>query len=173
MSSSNCEMIVFPIKFEEYCNFYGIRHYGDKKTYYDINLLWMLVHDKMNAKQLQFSNYELLINYLQTEFENAQTEYKFIYWYVINQFNKYQSNADIYFQNFKEYNKRIIGYSKSRNCNNMKQLKQILESNIKRLKTNVNNDDEENKRQFIIMARYICDYLEESPDDVPLELFNA
>ena len=165
-------MINFPIKFEDFCNFYGVRHYGDKKTYSNINSIWKLIHKTMKTKQLLFPNIEQLINYLNTEHDVAPPKFKFIHWYIINEFNKYQTNINLYFQNFKNYNKRLIGYSKSRKCNNMQALKMNLNGSIKRIKTDGTDDNMENKREFLIMARYICDYLEDFPEDVPTGLFN-
>jgi hypothetical protein len=160
-----------PIKFEEYCNFYGVCHYGDKKTYNSINSIWKLIHKNMQ-QQLIFPNFELFINYLQTEHDNALPNFKFIHSYVINQFNKYQSNAIIYYSNFKEYNKRLIGYSSVRKCQNMNELKKHIDSNIKRLKPDSYDKTNEEKREFLIIARYICDYLEEYPENMPTELFS-
>jgi len=173
MTSVN-NMTNLPIKFEEFCNFYGVRHYGDKKTYSNINFIWKLIHKKIQKKQIFFPNFELLINYLNTEHDAAKPKFKFIHWYIINEFHKYQTNINIYFENFKDYNKRLIGYSKSRNCHNMQELKMSLYGSIKRLKTDGTDgtDDKlENKREFLIMARYICDYYDDFPEDIPKELF--
>lgn len=170
MASHN-NLIKLPITFEDFCNFYGVRHYGDTKTYNNINSMWKLIHKKMRHQQLLFHNFELFINYLNVEHDTAEPKFKFIHWYIINEFNKYQTNVNIYFQNLKDYNKRLIGYSKIRNCHNMQELKQVLNGNIKRIKADTNDDDMDRKRKFLIMARYICDYLEDFPEDIPKELF--
>jgi len=169
-------MIKVPIKFEDFCNFYGIRHYGDKKTYTNINSIWKLIYKTMQNKQLLFPNFELLINYLNAEHDAAEPKFKFIHWYIINEFHKYQTNINLYFENFKDYNKRLIGYSKSRKCHNMHILKISLNGSIKRIKTDGTDgadDNMESKREFLIMARYICDYLEDFPEEIPTELFNS
>ena len=111
------------------------------------------------------------MNYLNEEHDTAQPEFKFIHCYIINEFYNYQTNMNLYFQNFKDYNKRLIGYSKNNNCYNMQTLKQSLNGRIKRIKADKNNDDMENTRKFLIMARYVCDYLEDFPEDIPTELF--
>ena len=80
---------------------------------------------------------------------------------------------NIYFQNCKDYNKRLIGYSRNNNCPNMQELKKSLNGRIKRIKADINDETMESKRAFLIMARYICDYLEDFPKDTPKELFNS
>lgn len=163
-----------PIKFEEFCNFYGVYHYGAKHTYNNINTIWKMINKKMQKHQLLFPNFELFINYLKEEYETVQAEYKFIHLYIINEFNKYQINAEKYFQNFNNYNKRLIGYSKKNNCRNMNDLKQSLNGRIKRIKYDSNDDDDkESKNEFLVIARYICDYIEEFPEEeIQKELFN-
>ena len=113
------------------------------------------------------------MNYLNEEHDTAQPEFKFIHCYIINEFYNYQTNMNLYFQNFKDYNKRLIGYSKNNNCYNMQELKKSLNGRIKRIKADKNNDDMENTRKFLIMARYVCDYLADFPEDIPTELFNS
>ena len=55
----------------------------------------------------------------------------------------------------------------------MKELKLSLTEKIKRIKTDGTDNNLENKREFLIMARYICDYLEDFPEDMPIKLFNS
>jgi hypothetical protein len=160
-----------PITFEEFSNFYGVRHYGDKKTYSNINSFWKLIYKKMQQKQLLFPNFELFMNYLNSEYDDAQPKYKFIHWYIINEFNKYQTNINIYFENFKEYNKRLTGFSKNNKCHNMIELKACLKVRIKRIKTDGTDEQIERKRNFLMMACYICDYLEDFPEEIPPGLF--
>ena len=171
MTSHN-NMIKLPITFEDFCNFYGVRHYGDKQTYNNINSIWKLIYKKMRNKQLLFPTFELFINYLNAEHDTAQPKIKFIHWYIINEFYKYQTNVHLYFQNVRDYNKRLIGYSKSRNCHNMQDLKVILNGSIKRIKADKHDVDNERKREFLIISRYICDYLEDFPEETPKELFS-
>lgn len=168
------KIIKFPITFEDFCNFYKVRHYSDKKTYNNINSIWKLIYKykNMQKKKLLFPNFEMFINYLKDEYETAEPKYKFIYWYIINEFYKYQTNANLYFQNLKDYNKRLIGYSKSRNCQNMPELKQRLKENLKRIKADREDYIIDEKRTFLIMSCYICDYLEDFPEEIPKELFN-
>ena len=164
-------MAAKPVSFEEFCKFYGIHHYGDKKTYERINSVCKLVYKKMQEEHLLFPNFEMLIDYLHQEHEAAPVKYKFIYWYAIEQFYAYQTNAMLYAENYKEYNIRMIGFSRHHKCHTMRELKQCLDETLKRLKTNPNDEVKEKRRQFIIMARYICDYLEEYPDEIPKDLF--
>ena len=170
---NNIQSSKIPITFQDFCNFYGVHHYGDKKTYTNINSIWKPIHKTIQKKQLLFPNFEQLINYLNTEYTNSQPEYKFMHWYIINEFHKYQVNFELYFKNLQNYNKRLIGYSKARNCHNMKELKLSLTEKIKRIKTDGTDNNLENKREFLIMARYICDYLEDFPEDMPIKLFNS
>ena len=164
-------MRTIPIEFKEFCNFYGVRHYGDKQTYNKINSIWKLIHKKIQINQLLFPNFEMFINYLKAEHDTAQPKFKFIHWYIINEFYKYQANVELYFQNLKVYNKRLIGYSNINNCHNMNELKQSLHGKLKRIKTDVKDDTMKNKSEFLIMESYICDYLEDFPEEIPTELF--
>lgn len=161
-----------PIMFEDFCAFYGVRHYADKRTYDSINSIWKIIHKKMQKDQLLFPNYELFMNYLRDEHDTVESKYKFIYWYVINEFTKYQINIEQYAENSKKYNIRLVGYSKINKCSNMRELKLSLTARIKRLKIDGNDFKMEQKRDFLITARYICDYLEDFPEDIPPELFN-
>jgi hypothetical protein len=54
----------------------------------------------------------------------------------------------------------------------MNELKKHIDSNIKRLKPDSYDKTNEEKREFLIIARYICDYLEEYPENMPTELFS-
>jgi hypothetical protein len=161
-----------PINFQDVCHLYGIRHYGDKKTYSNINSIWKLIHKNIQKKQLVFLNFTSLINYLNAEHDAALPKFKFIHWYIINEFYKYQTNINLYVENLTKYNKRLIGYAKSRNCLNVQNLKARLNESIKRIKIDETNFDIESKRDFLITALYICDYLEDFPKDIPKELFN-
>lgn len=160
-----------PITFEEFCSFYGIRHYGDRQTYNSINSIWKLIYKKMQKHQVLFPNFELFMNYLRDEHDAVEPKFKFIHWYVINEFHRYKTYVELYFQNFKNYNKRLIGYSRSNKCQNMRELKLSLSGRIKRIKVDTLDDSMVNKREFLILARYICDYLEDFPEDIPKELF--
>jgi hypothetical protein len=166
-------MSKIPIEFQDFCKFYKIRHYGNKQTYNNINSIWKLIHKKMQTQNLLFPNFEMFINYLKVEHDSSQPKFKFIHWYIINEFYKYQANVELYFQNFQNYNKRLIGYSNSNNCHNMRELKQSLHGRIKRIKADIIDDTMKNKSEFLIMARYICDYLEDFPEEIPKELFNS
>ena len=160
-----------PITFEDFCKFYGIRHYADKRTYDSINSIWNIIHKKMQKDQFLFTNYELFMNYLHNVHDTIESKYKFSYWYIINEFTKYKINIELYFQNFKNYNKRLIGYSKNNKCRNIRELKLSLTARIKRLKIDGTDFEMEQKYDFLIMVRYICDYLQDFPDDIPQELF--
>lgn len=171
--SRNYKIPKKPITFEDFCEFYDIRHYGDRQTYNSINSIWKSIYKKMQKHQVLFPNYALFMNYLQNEHDKVESKYKFIHWYVINEFHRYHSNIKLYFQNFKNYNKRLVGYSKINNCQNIQELKLNLSERIKRIKyIDTNNESMVNKRDFLILARYICDYLEDFPEEIPKELFN-
>ncbi len=158
--------------FEDFCKSNGIRHYGDDKTYSGIESMWKRLCEIMQGKQGSFTNSEQLISYIITEHDIADSN-KYIYWYIINEFDKYRANAELYSENFKDYNKRLVGYSRSRGCKNMNDLKKSLSDSIKKMKTDGANTKLERRRDFLIMARYICDYLEDFPEDIPRGLFRS
>jgi len=172
------------------CAFYGIHHYADEESYKSINSVFNILL-KTNNTLLESKNYDELIYKLEYSYEQVKPKYKFIYQYIYNEFNKYQIYAKNYFENSKEFNIRLIGYSRSRGCTNMKQLKKKLDKNLKTIKLKENliaktdNSSEdtfngfiaahvnefEKRRDFIITARYVCDFLEETPDFIPKNLF--
>lgn len=156
------------ITFEDFYTFYGVRHYGDKQTYNSINLIWKLIFEKINQYKIIFLNFEQLMNYLYNKYDSAEPNFRFMYWYVINEFNRYQSNVELYYQDINKYNNRLIGYCKTNKCHNLRKLKQNLDARIKKINVNTL----ERTRNFLIFSRYICDYFEDFPEEIPPKLFN-
>jgi hypothetical protein len=162
-----------PDTFQDFCAVIGIKHYADTKTYENINFVWKIIHSRLEKQGVSFKiNYESFVNYLKVECAKAVNTEKYFYNYILQEIQRYQSNAEIFGANYPNYMLRLKGYSKSRKCENMNKLKYELDRYLKRVKFN-SEHVKENTREFIIMARYICDYLEETPEDIPKDLFQA
>lgn len=151
--------------FQDYCQFYGITHYADRESYRSINTLWSFIHRCITRNKLAFPNYETFMDYLFQCHDTATNQYKFTYWFIIREFQRYQLNAELFAMESKTFMTRLKGYSHSRGCKNLKDLKTNCTAFLKRMRIGDNVD--EDTRDFIIMARYVCDYLEQTPDGSP------
>ena len=100
-----------PITFKGFCEVYGIRHYADERTYIAIESTWKLIYKKIKAQGLFFPNYEQLMTYLWDEHDAAEPKYRFIHWYIISEFSKYESIVSQYAQHQAHYNSRLMGYA--------------------------------------------------------------
>jgi hypothetical protein len=163
-------MHILPERFQDFCKFYNIYHYGNQQTYKNINYFWEPIYNKMRNKGLLFPSYDLFINYLREEYEKADNLHKFSYQYIINHFYDFQIKYEIFINNYNSYMNRLQIYSKIHKCKNIKELKCVLERFIKRIIIG-NEKVNEDKLEFAIMARYICDYLECTPEDIPNNIF--
>jgi hypothetical protein len=160
-----------PVKFQDFCKLAGINHYADSKTYESINIIWKIIYDKIDPLRLPHQlNYESIMNYLNLEYTRAQPSYRYIYYSIIQEFQKYQINAELFAAKYTEYMGRLKGYSRSRRCYDINHLKSELDEYLKKMK--VDNDHvRASTRDFIIMSRYICDYLEERQSEIPIDFF--
>ena len=154
--------------FQDYCRHFDIYHYADRETYKNINALWALIRKRIERLHLVFPNYETFIDYLTNTYNTVPNKYKFMYWTIIREFQRFQVNMDEFVQNYKPLMVRLKGYSHARECKNMDELKKECSHFLKRMRIGDNTD--EDTRDFIIMARYICDYLEMTPDNSPAEI---
>jgi hypothetical protein len=84
--------------FEDYCQFFGVHHYGDRKTYEDINFFWKPIREKITLHKLTFPDYNAFLEYLITEHDSSPQK-QFIYWYIIRELQKYQINLELYYDN--------------------------------------------------------------------------
>ena len=156
-------------KFQDYCRYYKITHYADRKTYEKINWLWAFVHKRIKQKKLLFPNYDSLMDYLMDTHDAVPDNYKFLYQSVIREFKSFQFKYDEFIDNYKAYMTRLKGYAHNRKSKNLDELKQECINYLKRMRLGDNANEE--TRDFIIMAAYICDYLTITPEDIPSDLF--
>ena len=154
--------------FQDYCQFYDITHYADRQSYRRINSLWSLIHNEIKRSKLAFPNYESFMDYLIHCHNTVENKYKFTYWAIIREFQRYQINAEIFATEYTQFMNRLKGYSLSRGCKNLIQLKNNCTIFLKHMR--VGEKVDEDTRDFIIMSRYICDYLEQTPDGSPPEI---
>lgn len=161
-----------PVTFQDFCKIIGIRHYADSKTYEKINFIWSIIYKEIEKKNVlpYLLNYGSLVNYLNIEYSKVDTNQVYTYYYILQEFQRYQINAEIFAANYAEFMGRFKGYVKARKCESMNKLKEELDRYLARMKVDREHVSE-NTRDFIIMARYICDYLEEYPSDIPSDLF--
>jgi hypothetical protein len=162
-----------PRTFNDFCKMYGIRHYADERTYKAIESSWRLIYKKMKANGVVFSDYMELMNYLWDEHDASEPKYRFIHWYIISEFGKYQSTINQYAQHQEHYNIRLIGYAAKRTCKNIKDLQRCLNASIKRVQIDDKEPSTMDARDFLLTARYICDYLQDYPEDTPKGLFRV
>lgn len=173
-----------PVTFEEFCTFYSVNHYADRASYQKINVIWAVIYKKLAPLGIPV-NYNALMDYLQEEHERVPSTQKFLYYTILREFQRFQINAEIFAEKYKDYMARLRGYSHARKCQDMATLKRELKGYLKRMK--VSDDHATDKtigvsigkqgvptetRDFIIMARYICDYLEITSDEIPVDLFH-
>ena len=156
-------------KFQDYCRYYKITHYADRKTYEKLNWVWAFVHKRIHRKKLTFPNYDNFMDYLIDTADSVPDKYKFLYQSVIREFKSFQFKYDEFIDNYKVYMTRLKGYAHHRKSKNLEELKNECINFLKRMRVGNNTDEE--TRDFIIMATYICDYLAISPEEIPSDLF--
>jgi CRISPR/Cas system CSM-associated protein Csm2 small subunit len=164
---SNNKSLINDSSFQDYCKYFDIRHYGDRKTYENINWLWKFISNNINYQKIL--DYNDLIDVLIQCHTNAANNRKVYYQSIIMEFQAFQNKYEEYIANYSNLMTRLKGYSHHRKCKNLDELKQECSHFLKRMRLGDNVDEE--TREFIIIARYICDYLEITPEDIPSDFF--
>jgi hypothetical protein len=153
-----------PTSFEYLCKKIGLIHYSTKGKYNYINFIWKPIYQEIQKNRLKFDNYSQFINYLNIKHTCTKMENKFRFEYIIKELNNYDRMAEEFCRNNKQYINRLKGYAKSRKCTNMQALKTELDHYLNRYVVNENEDgngkNTYEKQEWLILSRYICDFLE-------------
>lgn len=150
-----------PTSFEYLCKKIGLTHYSTKGKYKYINFIWKSIYDEIKKNRLKFDNYSQFINYLNIKHSCTKMENKFRFEYIIRELNNYNRMAEEFCRNSKQYINRLKGYAKSRKCTNMQNLKDELDHYLNRYVVNEDGKNTLEKQEWLILSRYICDFLEE------------
>jgi hypothetical protein len=123
----------------------------------------------MQSNNIKFDTFNDIITYLYQTMNSVSLSKKFNYEYIIRELTNYGSLANEFASNYKDYIRRLQIYAKTRNCNNMEELKKELTHYLNRYVVEVEYADKDNKNDYekqdwLIISRYICDFLEEGDE---------
>jgi len=152
--------------FKYYCKKLKITHYATRGKYIDIESQWNLLYKDMivdiERGNIKIQSYFDLITYLQDKYTTVPYTKKFRYEYIIRELNNYSLMLQEFASNFKHYIKRLKSYAINRNCSDMEQVKNELEHFMNRFAVDVseNSKNTYELQDWLIISRYICDFLE-------------
>ena len=154
------------MSFQAMCKKLNIKHYGTNSKYKNIECMWNPIIQEINMNNIICNTFEQLHSYLQEKYYSEPIEKKFKYEFIIREINKYSLMAEEFNSNSKIYIRRLHYYAKSRYCKNMTHLKNELDNYLSKynVKVDYSNEDNRNdydKQEWLILCRYICDFLEE------------
>jgi len=167
--TNNCENIIKCNKyineqssFEYLCAKLGINHYSTKGKYKHINFLWSSIYQEIQTRKISFESYSEFINYLCIKHSCTKIENKFKLEYIIRELNNYNTMSEEFARNSKNYIHRLKIYARKRKCTNMQQLKNELDHYLRKYVVDENEDGKNTyeKQDWLILCRYICDFLE-------------
>lgn len=154
------------IGFESFCKKIGVIHYSTKGKYRNINLIWKPIYQEMQVVGVQLNTFDETMSYLLQKINDVQLSKKFGYEYIIRELNNYTRMSMEFASNYKNYFRRLQIYAQTRKCTNMEELKRELNLYLMRYVVVVvyadkNNKNDYRKQDWLIISRYICDFLEE------------
>ena len=120
----------------------------------------------MLSNNINFDTFDEIITYLYQTVNSVSPSQKFNYEYIIQELTNYSRLANEFASNYKDYIRRLQIYAKTRKCNNMEELKKELTHYLNRYVVEIEYADKDNKNDYekqdwLIISRYICDFLEE------------
>ena len=165
--------------FKEYCKQLNIIHHSTRGKYKDIEKQWTLVYRDMSidiqTQNIVITNGMQLISYIQEKYNTVPYTNKFQYEYIFQELTNYPRLAKEFNSNYKKYMTRLKGYAKARNCTTITEVKVELDNYLSQFRVNVDENSKHNyeTQDWLIMSRYICDFLEEyaSVFNEPITLF--
>ena len=163
--------------FKEYCKRLNIIHHSTRGKYKDIELQWKQVYSgmlvDMRMHNLVINNGMELITYIQEKLNTVPNTKKFSHEYILQELTNYSRLAKVFQSQYKEYIMRLKGYAKARQCTTINEVKSELNRYLARFSVDENSKNTYTLQNWLIIARYICDYLEEyaSVFNEPITLF--
>lgn len=155
--------------FRSFCKRIGVIHYSTKQKYEKIDLIWNPIYQEIQSNNIHLNTFDETMSYLTTKINRAPLSKKFIYEYIMRELNNYSQMSLTFASSPKDYIRRLQIYAKSRKCTNMEELKKELIHYLSRYVVEVEYGDKDNKNDYekqdwLIISRYICDYLEEGDE---------
>jgi hypothetical protein len=164
--------------FKYYCKKLNIIHYSTRGKYIYIEKQWSLIYQDMlidmKEKNIKIESYLDLIKYLHEKCKSISNKKIFRYEYILRELYNYSRMGQEFSSNFDNYIKRLKSYAKHRNCKDMQSLKNELNNFLNRF---IVDTDEKSKNTYetqdwLIISRYICDFLEyDDGISEPINLF--
>jgi len=164
--------------FKSFCKKIGVIHYSTKGKYKTIDSLWKPIYQEMQTDGIQLNTFDETISYLLQKLDTIPFSKKFVYEYIIRELHNYSNMSKEFASNYKDYIKRLKCYAKGRKCANMEELKKELTYYLGKYVVeveyeNIDNNNDYKKQDWLIISRYICDFLEEDEEfQETTELFN-
>lgn len=148
--------------FKYYCKKLNIIHYSTRGKYLEIEKHWELIFQEIKKNNINITDYHQLIDYLQQQYHSIDYTKKFCYENIIRELSNYSRLAVEFSANMKNYIYRLKAYAKHRNCTTMEEIKHELDSVMKRFSVSIdeNSKNTYDTQEWLIISRYICDYLE-------------
>jgi hypothetical protein len=152
--------------FKYYCKKLKITHYATRGKYIDIENQWHLLYKDMivdiKKNNLNIQSYTDLITYLHSKYITVSINKKFRYEYILRELNNYSLMMQEFISNAKQYIIRLKNYAKARNCSNMQEVKNELEHFMNRFIVDINENSKNTyeTQDWLIISRYVCDFLE-------------
>ena len=158
--------------FSSFCNSIGVIYYTTKGKYFTTNLIWNQICSDRQSNDIRLETFDEAMIYLNQKLDIMPPSKKFIYEYIIRELNNYGNMSEKFASNYNNYIRRLKSYAKKRKCKNMYELKQELTHYLRRYVVDVEYVDRDNKdnkndyvkQDWLIISRYICDFLEEQDE---------
>lgn len=153
--------------FKEYCKKLNIIHHSTRGKYKDIEKQWKLIYPEMlvdmQTQNIVITNGMELISYIQEKYNTVPYTERFQYEYIFQELTKYPTLAKEFNSHYKKYMTRLKGYAKARNCTTVNEIKVELDNYLSQFRVNADENSKHNyeTQDWLIMSRYICDFLEE------------
>ena len=166
------------VGFRSFCKHIGVIHYSTREKYEKIDLIWNPIYQEIQNNNIQLNTFDETMSYLTTKINRAPLSKKFSYEYIMRELNNYSQMSLTFASSPKDYIRRLQIYAKSRRCTNMEELKRELTHYLSRYVVEVEYSDKDNKNDYgkqdwLIISRYICDFLEEGDEFCEsVEVFN-
>jgi hypothetical protein len=152
--------------FKYYCKKLKITHYATRGKYIDIENQWHLLYKDMivdiQKNNLNIQSYTDLITYLHSKYITVSINKKFRYEYILRELNNYSLMMQEFISNAKQYIIRLKNYANARKCSNMQEVKNELEHFMNRFIVDINENSKNTyeTQDWLIISRYVCDFLE-------------
>jgi hypothetical protein len=166
------------VGFRSFCKNIGVIHYSTKQKYEKIDFIWKSIYQEIQINNIHLNTFDETMSYLTTKINRTPLSKKFSYEYIMRELNNYTQMSLTFASSPKDYIRRLQIYAKSRRCTNMEELKKELTHYLSRYVVEVEYGDKDNKNDYekqdwLIISRYICDYLEEGDEFCDtVDLFN-